>query len=297
MDYLLLLEESGHDHRTLPYEVRGGFALPLRDLWPMARSLRNAETYSFGRPLAGWGTRVKGARLLDRDRFRWAAQMPLLQDGERKQGVEGFFAAPTGGDRGSGAGPGPTRLEFTAYGQACLQMARSIFHILKQYETPLFGTMIPRRVEPPGEHPVRGQGLRRDHLYLLERFYYFLQQNDAFGVVALPPLQPCPHRGFIEGVSRYLADQAPSGYRQRLLPVPLGLPGELAPLFEAADVVAYCLNHTFRLPTRGMDAPLREEIARDFNHVVGALQYRGRIEQYGRIFESYGIVYVGNPYE
>ena len=34
MSWLLFLDESGHDHKQLPYEVRGGIALHARQLWP-----------------------------------------------------------------------------------------------------------------------------------------------------------------------------------------------------------------------------------------------------------------------
>ena len=38
MSYLLFIDESGHDHRHAPYEVRGGIALHSRKLWPFIRA-------------------------------------------------------------------------------------------------------------------------------------------------------------------------------------------------------------------------------------------------------------------
>ena len=39
MSYLLFLDESGHDHRTMPYEVRGGVALHASE----ARQVENKK--------------------------------------------------------------------------------------------------------------------------------------------------------------------------------------------------------------------------------------------------------------
>ena len=50
MAWLLFLDESGHDHKQMPYEVRGGIALPnsgcrfvhlLRELGIQAADARN----------------------------------------------------------------------------------------------------------------------------------------------------------------------------------------------------------------------------------------------------------------
>ena len=41
MSWLLFLDESGHDHRTMPYEVRGGVALHASELWPFVQDMRH----------------------------------------------------------------------------------------------------------------------------------------------------------------------------------------------------------------------------------------------------------------
>jgi len=33
MSWLLFIDESGHDHRTLPLETRGGVAIHIGKLW------------------------------------------------------------------------------------------------------------------------------------------------------------------------------------------------------------------------------------------------------------------------
>ena len=43
MSWLLFLDESGHDHRHMPYEVRGGVALHVSQLWPFIRGMQKLE--------------------------------------------------------------------------------------------------------------------------------------------------------------------------------------------------------------------------------------------------------------
>ena len=73
MSWLLFLDESGHDHKHCPYEVRGGIAIQAGKLWPFVQQLRDAEIAAFGAPLHEYQKEIKGAKLLDKDRFKWAA--------------------------------------------------------------------------------------------------------------------------------------------------------------------------------------------------------------------------------
>ncbi|WP_437876345.1 hypothetical protein [Sorangium sp. So ce513] len=70
MSYILFLDESGHDHRTMPYEVRGGVILHASKLWPFVQGMRRLEMTSFGATLASVGSELKGHRLLDKNRFQ-----------------------------------------------------------------------------------------------------------------------------------------------------------------------------------------------------------------------------------
>ena len=46
------MDESGHSHKELPYEVRGGFALADARLWPFVQDLLRLELSCFGARLA-----------------------------------------------------------------------------------------------------------------------------------------------------------------------------------------------------------------------------------------------------
>jgi len=66
---------------------------------------------------------------------------------------------------------------------------------------------------------------------------------------------------------------------------------------QAADLCIYALNWGFRLPQYGMDGPTRPEIAELFADWLGRLQFRGQGYRDGVVFDTYGIVYVPDPYE
>lgn len=48
MSWLLFLDESGHDHKKMPYEVRGGVAMHAGQLWPFVQAMQRLELECFG---------------------------------------------------------------------------------------------------------------------------------------------------------------------------------------------------------------------------------------------------------
>jgi hypothetical protein len=74
MAWLLFMDESRHNHQDMPYEVRGGFALADQKLWPLVRDLMRLELECFGARLSDYKSEIKGQKLLQRDRFKHAAQ-------------------------------------------------------------------------------------------------------------------------------------------------------------------------------------------------------------------------------
>ena len=155
MSYLLFLDESGHDHRTTPYEVRGGIALHASELWPFVQDMQRLELASFGTTLYQFQAELKGCKLLDKDRFKWAAQESPMPDEERRKHCRGFLTK--GLEKKA-----PIRLEFTAYGQACLEMATGMFELLRQHKARLFAAAIPRNVIKPDTYEAE-EYLRKDH--------------------------------------------------------------------------------------------------------------------------------------
>jgi hypothetical protein len=61
MNWLLFLDEDGHDHKEMPYEVRGGLALHAGELWSFVQSLQRLELESFGCQLHQFSHELKGS--------------------------------------------------------------------------------------------------------------------------------------------------------------------------------------------------------------------------------------------
>jgi hypothetical protein len=72
--YLLFTDESGHDHRAAPYEVRGGIVIHAKKLWPFIQAMQALEHSAFGGFLHQYKAEIKGRHLLGKKKFRWAAQ-------------------------------------------------------------------------------------------------------------------------------------------------------------------------------------------------------------------------------
>lgn len=289
MSYLLfMMDESGHDHKNLPYEVRGGVAFHAKRLWPQA--LQQAEVAAFGGQLHAFKTEIKGSKLLDKDRFTWAAQADTTPDDLRHKYALAFL------NRGP-AKQTPTREEFTAYGQACLAFARDIFRLVQQFEGVLFAVAVPRSIERP-EGFVEAEFLRKDQVFLLERYFYFLEEKREQGLIVMDETDKSADRRFVSRLQRYFTSTRTGRYRSSaIVPVPLFVASDMTYAVQTADVCIYCLNCGFRLPRSGMNAPVRVEIAQEFAPWLGRLQYEGDGYKDGNVFHNFGIVYVPDPYE
>ena len=196
MSWLLFLDESGHDHKQMPYEVRGGVALHVSKLWPFVRALQQLELDAFGAQLSLYQKELKGSTLLDAKRFKFAGQMPRMNAEERQKHCRGFLT------KGLEKKTDQTREEFTAYGQACVEMAQGIFQQLEAHAALVFASVVPRGAA----RPAAGLGentLRNDFVFLLERFYYLLEQKQQHGILVLDAVEKTADRKFVARLERY----------------------------------------------------------------------------------------------
>jgi hypothetical protein len=289
MSWLLFLDESGHDHKNMPYEVRGGVALQDAQLWPFVQAMQRLELDSFGCQLHQFRKELKGSTLLDRKRFRFAGQAEPMEPEARRKHSRGFLR------KGLEHKP-RSRDEFTAYGQACLEMARGTFQLLRDHDARLFAAAIPCSVRKPDTYAAE-EFLRKDHVYLLERFFYFLEEKKEYGLLVLDEVEKQLDRRFVKRLEAYYRYTKNGRYRTAwIVPTPLFVSSDMAYPVQAADLSIYCVNWGFRLPMHGMGASSRAEIAGEFGPWLYRLQYHGNGYRDGHVFESWGIVYVPNPY-
>ncbi len=288
MSYLLFMDESGQFGESTPYEVRGGIALHARSIWPFVKAVKNLEITCFGAALHQYRTEIKGHRLLDTQRFEWAAQAGLMNDEERRKHCLGFL------NKGLEHRP-QQRAEFTAYGQACLMMARGIFELLQTHNATIFAGVIPREARRPDTHEAE-EFLRKDHVFLLERYFYFLEREQQAGLLVMDETEKTQDRQFVRRLEDYFTQTANGRYRTTwIVPSPFFVSSDMTYPVQAADVCIYAINFGFRLPK--MALPYRTEIAGEFGPWLRKLQYKGEGEKDGNVFPMDGIVYVPDPYE
>ena len=289
MSWLLFLDESGHDHKQTHYEVRGGVALFDRKLWPFVKAVKLLEQDCFGALLSEYRTEVKGARLLEKQRFVWAQQEREMGDEDRRALCRGFLT------KGLEKKP-PTTHEFAAYGQASLRMAKGLFRLLEEHQAELFAAAIPAGVQKPSTFEAE-EYLRKDQVFLLERYFYFLEEKNDNGLLVMDETSKEQDRRFVRQMERYFTGtQAGRSRTARIIPVPFFVSSDMTYAVQAADVCIYCVNWGFRLPKQGMAAPARQEIVDAFGEPLFRLQFQGEGYRDGQVFRSQGIVYVPNPY-
>ncbi len=288
MTWLLFMDESGHDHRNMPYEVRGGVALHIRRVWDFVQDFLALEHRAFGVRLAEYGTEVKGAKLLHRKHFQNAGNMHELEDAERYKAVRRFLS--------QGGGRRPSKRDFSAYGQACLMMADGVFDLLEKHEAVLFASMIQKGCRPPPGFRFEHY-LRKDHVFLQERFFYFLERERSHGMFVMDQTDVRGDIRFVRRLRDYYTKTLTGRERTCwIVPEPLFVDSQMYPAIQAADLCIYCVNWGYREPRWEYKGPVREEISRRYAHRLDGLQFRGEGYRNGRTFRTSGIVFVPDPY-
>ena len=64
------MDESGHDHKSTPYEVHGGFAIHARKLWPFILQIHTLEAGD------------------SRQRTQWIVSAPFFVESDMAYGVQ-----------------------------------------------------------------------------------------------------------------------------------------------------------------------------------------------------------------
>jgi len=290
MSWLFFIDESGHDHKSTPLEVRGGIALHTSKLWSFIQGWQRLEEDAFGARLVTYNKEAKGAKLLDKDRFAWAGQLEPMGGPQRRKLARAFL------EKGRQKAP-PLRSEFTAYGQASLEMARGVFDLLVSHDAKLFACAIERGMRPPaGFRQV--DYLRKDHVFLFERLYYFLEAKHEHGLIVMDESEKKLDRTFVARMESYFTRTAIGRNRSYwIVPAPLFVSSEMTVAVQAADICLYCINWGFRPTTWPSTLARRPEIAKEFGPKIIRLQWEGDGYRDGNVFRTKGIVLVPDPYE
>lgn len=285
MSWLLFLDESGHDHRSMPYEVRGGFAIHASKLWPFIQAVRNLEQAVFGIYLTEAGTEIKGEKLLRKDRFKWAAQGPATEPALRRKNALNFLNS--GSQKRT-----PRRDEFTAFGQACTAFVEDIISLLDGHDAKVFASIVPG-LRAPEDSPK--EYLRKDHVFLFERYFSFLESCREHGLIVMDGTQKVEDRRFVRRMERYFTLTHIGRQRTAwIVPTPMFVESDMAYGVQIADLLIYTLNWGCRL--NGMTKPTRPELAQ-LSDRIRHLVWHGDVYRDGAVHRSHGVVYIPDPYE
>lgn len=290
MSWFFFMDESGHDHVNTPYEVRGGFALSAGKLWPLIQRMEKLELDCFGAVLADYKAEIKGSKLLKKDRFKYAAQHDELPDADRRIHARGFLQA--GLEKRS-----PARIQFTAYGQACLLFVDGILDLLEELGARIFAGAIPRGTRPaPDDGLPAPNFLRKDQVFLLERLFYFLESPREQGILVMDETEKTEDRRFVRRLQNYFTKTDKGRLRATwIVPSPFFVDSEMAIPVQIADILIYAINWGYRREGE-FDATAREETASRYGKRLNRLKWRGDGHHNGTTFKSYGIFCVPDPY-
>ncbi len=286
MSWLLFLDESGHDHRNTPYEVHGGFAIHASRLWQFISAVRTLEQSIFGADLREYGLELKGSKLLKARCFEWQAQGPRMDEAARRKHALNFLNS--GKQRRN-----PRSEEFAAYGQGCVAMAEGTIRLLPSHDARLFASIVPRHAKPADAQP---DVLRKDIVFLLERFFYFLEGQRQMGLLVMDGTEKQADRQVVRRMERYFPNTLTDRQRtQWIVPVPLFVESDMAYGVQVADLCIYCLTWGWRLRGR-MTEPTRPEIE-PFAELLHRMQWRGDGYRAGTVFHTHGFCYVPDLYD
>lgn len=254
MAYFLFIDESGQDHHDSPYEVLAGFAIQDKDLWNLVREIHELELSCFGRRYREDGREIKANKFLKRKTFRLADQLPPISIPERTQ------LAKEALDHGENV----TKRQLTSLAQAKLDYVSRVIQICHHYRCKIFASIIC----DPSTIPKDKTMLRKDYIYLFERFYYFLEdkKEEPRGIVVFDELDKSASHLLLTQMDKYFKNTVKGRLRSSLIiPEPFFVHSDLTTGIQIVDFVAYILSWNFRV------GKLNKHQRKELNHYLELL--------------------------
>ena len=258
MSWCLFIDEPIDARGDSPYKVVAGLAVEDKHIWPLTVKLYDANLHYFGRQLrAPNSAYLKASDLLSHDIFLEAQHVLSVSNTERVRLIHEALdeSAPT------------IINQRVALSQAKISYCRFITNLIRDYEVRAFAVMAPANVVPV---PLTNQ-LRRDYAFLLERFFYFLddQLPASTGYLLLSELNK--YGVSANTLSDYFLKTSNGKVRSRsIIPEPLFTRGRINIIFQSTSLLGYALCWGFRTPT--MHEPTRPELE-SFTSQFRAMRY------------------------
>jgi hypothetical protein len=260
MAYFLFIDESGQDHHDSPYEVLAGVSMLDKDLWTFVRAAHDLELFCFGRKYRAKDNEIKATKFLKKKTFRLAAQLPPIAPKERT------FLAKQALDNGGQI----TKHQLTALAQAKLDYVHKLLELCQDFRCKIFASIICDPAIIPKDRAM----LRKDYIYLFERFYYFLEDkhDEPRGIVVFDELDKSASHLLMDQMDKYFKKTAKGRYRASLIiPEPFFVHSDLTTGIQVVDFVAYILSWNFRVGK--LNKPGREELG-NYLELLKPVRYR-----------------------
>jgi hypothetical protein len=287
------MDESGHDHKNMPYEIHGGVSIASTNISKFLINMQKSEMRIFGCRLSEFGTEIKGSKLLNREKFKWADyDFKFKNEEEIRKGVRRFLTAHL-------EKRNPLRKDMCAYGVACIKMAKTIFNLMAKYDMCIFAGVIDSELKKPANFN-NPEFLRYDHVRLMEIFYLFLQERHETGIMVMDQCQEVFDNKFKRQLENYFT-RTDRGKRQSelIMPEPLFIESHTNYLIQVADLCIYTINTGYRRAKQMVKAA-RPEIQQLFENKIHELQYTKKeitnIEKKQHTTIRYSIRFHPDPY-
>lgn len=197
---------------------------------------------------------------MKRKTFRLANQLPAIPRPERT-----YFAK-----RALDNGATITKMELTALAQAKLDYACKLLELCQRFRFKVFASIICDE----NSIPVDKEMLRKDYVYLFERFYYFLEDksDEPRGAIVFDELDKSASHLLLGQMDKYFKKTKKGRYRAGLIiPEPFFVHSDLTTGIQVVDFIAYIMSWNFRVAK--LDKAPREELNK-YLELIKPLRYR-----------------------
>ncbi len=232
---LMFIDESGHDGSGTPCEVLAGVAVAEDNLWNLVRAVRAAEREFFGDFLRNFLVdERKAKRLLKTKRFRSANRQVHIAEKELATLAHSALVKGKKAKEQRLEKDGSTEKEIVAYSRQVLRFVHEVLNIAARFNVQVFASM----VDPKAPRPPRGM-LRKDYIYLFERYFYFLETLPMRerGLVVFDELEKAKAHSLLQQMAAYFLGTEDGQYRSsRIVPEPFFVHSDLTTgVFLASD--------------------------------------------------------------
>ena len=242
----MFVDESGQDQSESPYEVLAGLVVQDAQLWPLVKTLSEAELDHFGCRYSDGSRELKARQLLKTKVFRQARSRPDFESNDRRRLAEFCLRD----------GAGSTPEHQAALAQAKLAYTKDALRVARQFDCRVFASITPQTAPRP-----ESDFLRKDYTYLFERFFFLLSQSpqDVRGLVVFDELERSQSHLLIDQMAHYFVETATGRTRsRRVIPEPFFVHSHLTTGVHLADLVAYVIAWGLRsaiLTAEGREEP------------------------------------------